>query len=149
VARHPLIWALLAAGCPLVLHAQADAKTSGSARQTAQKQPQKPKVVVEEPPEEEPGLKPKSYSFNPIQANKELSVGKFYYKKGDYRAAANRFTEATHWNPGFAEAYLRLGEADEKLGDRDGAHKAFEKFLDIAPDSKEAASVKKKLARKR
>ena len=58
---------------------------------------------------------PKEYSFNPVQSKKEVTVGEFYFKKGDFKAAAGRFREATKWNDGNAEAWLRLGDAEEKL----------------------------------
>src|SRR5689334_16477685 len=65
------------------------------------------------PPEEDSANSTKVYSFNPLQAQKELRTGLFYFKKGSLRAAANRFQEATKWNPGFGEAWLRLGETAE------------------------------------
>ena len=43
------------------------------------------------------------------------------------------------------EAYLRLGEAREKQHDRKGAAEAYAKYLEIAPDAKDAAEVKKRL----
>ncbi|HXG32560.1 MAG TPA: tetratricopeptide repeat protein [Bryobacteraceae bacterium] len=101
-----------------------------------------------EPPEEDESLAPKEYAFNPLQAEKELKVGNFYFKKGNYRAAAARFEEAIRWNPSYAEAYLRLGEAREKLKDTAGAQKAFQKYLELAPDSKRAAEIRKKLGQK-
>ena len=100
-----------------------------------------------EPPEEDESLLPKEYSFNPLQAEKELKIGAFYFKRGRYRAAALRFQEATKWNPGLAEAYLRLGEAREKLKDQTAARAAYAKFLELAPDHKRAVEIKRKLAR--
>lgn len=98
------------------------------------------------PPEEDETLTVKqTYAFNPLQAEKELKVGDFYYKKGSYKAAASRFRAATRWNPGLAEAYFRLGEAEEKLADKKAARDAYAKFLEIAPQDKRAVSVKKKL----
>ena len=72
----------------------------------------------QEPPEEdetahEEGLQLQSR----CRPSKEIQIGNFYFKKGSYRAAAQRFREATHWNAGDAEAWLRLGEAQEKLKD--------------------------------
>ncbi|MGB9605763.1 MAG: tetratricopeptide repeat protein [Bryobacteraceae bacterium] len=101
-----------------------------------------------EPPEEDEALAIKEYSFNPLQAEKELRVGNFYFKKGSYRAAALRFREATRWNPNFAEAWLRLGEAQEKLGDAKAAREAYEKFLALAPKHKKAPEIRAKLAGK-
>jgi len=109
----------------------------------------KPEVQEQEPPEEDESLKPKEYTFNPLEAEKDLKVGNYYFKKGNYKGALNRFREATKWNPNYAEAYLRLGESEEKMKDTKAAHEAYAKFLELAPDSKEAASVKKKLAGQR
>jgi tetratricopeptide (TPR) repeat protein len=109
---------------------------------------QAPPAQEQEPPEEDETLKPKEYSFNPLEAAQDLKVGNYYFKKGNYNAAQRRFTEATKWDPGFAEAYLRLGEVEEKLKDRKAANAAYAKYLELAPDSKEADAIKKKLAHK-
>lgn len=102
--------------------------------------------MTEEPPEEDSTLvAPKEYVFNPLQAEKELKTGNFYAKKGNFKAAAVRFREATRWNPGLAEAWLRLGESLEKRKDMKGAKEAFAKYLELAPDAKNAAVIKKKL----
>jgi tetratricopeptide (TPR) repeat protein len=108
---------------------------------------QKPPAQEELPPEEDAAAKPKEYTFNPLQADNEMKAGEFYFKKGKFVAAANRFKEATLWNPTLADAFLRLGEADEKRHDRDGAKQAYSKYLEVAPDSKHAAEIKKKLAK--
>ena len=103
----------------------------------------------QEPPEEDESLAPKTYSFNPLEAEKDLKVGLYYFKKGNYKASTSRFREATLWNPSFAEAFLRLGESEEKLKDKKAADEAYNKYLTLAPDSKDAEAVKKKLARQR
>ena len=100
-----------------------------------------------EPAEEDESLIPKEYSFNPLQAEKELKVGAFYFKKGSYKAATRRFQEATKWNPGYAEAYLRLGEAQEKLNDSKAAREAYRKFVELAPEDKRAGEIKRRLSR--
>jgi tetratricopeptide (TPR) repeat protein len=103
----------------------------------------------QEPPEEDETLQPKEeYAFNPLQAEKEMKVGEFYFKKGSFKAAAGRFLEATKWNPTLAEAYFKLGEAQEKLRDQQDARKAYAKFLELAPTDKRAEAVKKKLEAK-
>ena len=98
-----------------------------------------------EPPEEDDTAKPTEYAFNPLQAEKELQVGDFYLKKGSITAAVKRFTEATRWNPTLAEAYLKLGRAEERLPDRKAAKEAYSKYLQLAPDAKNAPEIKKKL----
>jgi tetratricopeptide (TPR) repeat protein len=102
----------------------------------------------QEPPEEDDSLAPKTYSFNPLEAEKDLKVGNYYFKKGNYKAAMSRFREATLWNPTYAEAFLRLGESEEKLKDKKAAHDAYEKYVALAPGDKQAEAVKKKLASK-
>ena len=111
----------------------------------AQQAPQKKDEQA--PPEEDEALVPKEYSFNPLQASKELKVGNYYYKQGKYPAASLRFLEATRWDGTLVEAFLRLGEAREKQHDRKGAAEAYAKYLELAPDAKDAADVKKRLAK--
>jgi tetratricopeptide (TPR) repeat protein len=103
----------------------------------------------QEPPEEDESLKPKEYSFNPLEAEHDLKVGNYYFKKGSYPAALARFREATRWNPNYADAFLRVGDTEEKLKNNAAAREAYTKYLELAPESKEAESVKKKLNGKR
>jgi tetratricopeptide (TPR) repeat protein len=100
---------------------------------------------VATPPEEDETLAVKEYSFNPLQAEKELKVGEYYFKKGSFRAAALRFREATKWNPGFTEAWIRLGDAEMKRKDEPAAKAAYAKYLELAPEAKNAAEVRKKI----
>ncbi len=112
---------------------------------------QPPPQPVEPPPaepeEEDVSAKERTYEFNPIQAENELKIGRFYMRRGRWKAAAGRFEEATKWNPQLADAYLLLGEAREKLKEWPAARAAYEKFLELAPSSKDAAAVRRRLAR--
>jgi tetratricopeptide (TPR) repeat protein len=97
------------------------------------------------PPEEDESLVVEKYSFNPLKADESVKIGNFYFKKGRYRAAAQRFIDATRWNAGNTEAWLRLGEAQEKLKDSHAAREAYEKYLAAAPDAKNVPEIRKKL----
>jgi tetratricopeptide (TPR) repeat protein len=97
------------------------------------------------PPEEDTAIAVTEYSFNPLQAEKELRTGNYYFHKGSYRAAAMRFREATRWNDGSSEAWLRLGEAEEKLKDGKAAREAYTKYLGMATDAKNADEIRKRL----
>jgi tetratricopeptide (TPR) repeat protein len=97
------------------------------------------------PPEEDTSLAVKEYAFNPLQAENELKIGNFYFKTGKYRSAAMRFQEATKWNEGYSDAWLRLGETEEKLKDSKAAKEAYTKYLELAADAKNAAEIRKKL----
>jgi len=118
-------------------------------QQELKKQRPQPKTSDQEvmPPEEDTSVAVTEYSFNPLRAEKELRVGNFYFKKGSYRAAASRFREATKWNSGYTEAWLRLGEAEEKLEDKKAAHDAYAKYLAIDSSAKNAAEIRKRLSK--
>ncbi len=106
-----------------------------------------PAPAEEEPPEEDPSLKPKEYTLNPLEAERNVTAGNFYFKKGNYRAAAKRYLEATRWNPTEADAFLKLGESDEKAHDFPAAREAYSKYLALAPDAKNAVEIKKKIVK--
>jgi len=100
-----------------------------------------------EPPEEDESLIPKVYALNPVQAKKEIVAGDYYLKKPNYSAAVKRYLEATRWDPGSAEAFLKLGAAHEKLREYGPAREAYSKFLELGEDPKEKDLVRKKMAK--
>ena len=111
----------------------------------AQKPSEPPPQQHAEPEEEDATSVPREYEFNPIQAENEMKVGRFHMKRGNYKGAAMRFEEAAKWNPQGAEAYRLLGEAREKLKDPKSARAAYEKYLELAPDAKDAGEVRKRI----
>jgi tetratricopeptide (TPR) repeat protein len=106
---------------------------------------QQPAAQPPEPPEEDESLAPKSYALNPVQAKKEIAAGDSYFKKPNYRAAANRYLEATRWDPGSGEAFRKLGEAREKLHQFGPAREAYGKYMEMAEDPKERDAIRKKM----
>ena len=102
-----------------------------------------------EPPEEDTTLTAKEdYVFNPLQAAKEVKIGQYYLKKGSLKAAVKRFQEASRWDPGSADAFLFLGETYERMKDSKSAKAAYAKYVELAPDAKNVAIIKKKLEAK-
>jgi tetratricopeptide (TPR) repeat protein len=122
------------------------ARAQDQPKQAPKPPAQQPQTVEQEPPEEDANLKPEEYSFNPLQANKDMQIGTLYFKKHSYKASAGRFREATKWNPNLAEAWLRLGEAEEKRKNRADAKEAYAKYLELQPEAKDAAEIRKKIA---
>jgi len=120
---------------------------TGLADDLKKERPKPPVSDQEEVPKEEDEslTTSKEYSFNPLQAKKEIRVGDYYFKKGSFRAAALRFREATKWNAGDAEAWLRLGDAAEKQKDDKTVKEAYGKYLELAADAKDAPEIRKKL----
>jgi tetratricopeptide (TPR) repeat protein len=136
MSRRLVVWLLVAFAAPLV------------ADDLQKDRPQPPASTKEEPLKEEDetlATTNEEYSFNPLQAEKDLSVGNYYFKRGKYRAAVLRFRRATKWNDGFAEAWLRLGEAEEKQKDSGAAKEAYTKYLALSPDAKNASEIRKKI----
>src|SRR5271155_1703402 len=110
-------------------------------------EPQRPANPAEqEPPEEDESLKPEEFSLNPLEAQKNITAGDYYFKtKKNYHAAARRYLRATKWDPGSPEAFLKLGESEEKLNDHAAARDAYEKYLELSPTAKNAEVIRKKI----
>lgn len=104
----------------------------------------------QEPPEEDvsPSQANKEYVLNPLQAEKEIRIGNYYFKKSSYKAAMRRYEEAVKWDPNSAEGWYKLGEAQLKLGNQKEFREAWTKYLALEPDGKYSAAVKKKLNQK-
>jgi tetratricopeptide (TPR) repeat protein len=100
------------------------------------------------PPEEDESLIPEKVTFNPMEADRSIKVGNYYWRKGKYRAALQRYELAARYNPSSAEAFFKVAETEEKLKHADLAKTAFEKVIKLAPDSKLAQEAKKKLGSK-
>lgn len=102
------------------------------------------------PPEEDESAAPRTFTFNPLESERNVKVGNFYMHQGTqrgYRAAAGRYSDATKYNPTSADAFFKLGEAEEKLKRKDAAKAAYQRVLQIAPDSKLAKAAKKRLSK--
>ena len=108
-----------------------------------------PQAPAQEPPEEDVTVDPKTeYVLNPLQAEKEIRIGNYYLKKGSNKAAAKRYEEAIKWDPNSAEGWYKLGEAQGKIGNAKAQRDAWAKYLELQPDGKFVAAVKKRLSQK-
>ncbi len=101
--------------------------------------------ATEKPPEEDEAVAPTKFAFNPLQSEKDVRVGNYYFKQHNYRAALGRYRDATQWNDGNSDAWLHLAEAAEKTKDLDIAKQGYDKYLALEPDAKNAAQIRKKL----
>jgi len=99
-------------------------------------------------PEEDESIAPEKFVLNPLESERNIKVGNFYFSKKDYRGALGRYERATKFNPSSDEAFFKVGEAEEKLHNPDKARIAFQKAAQLAPDSKIGKDAKKKLAAK-
>jgi tetratricopeptide (TPR) repeat protein len=133
----------------LVFLASAQEQPPADQAQQKKLESQRPKPATspkeEVPPEEDKALANQEYSFNPLQSQKDVAVGNQYFKVHKFRAAEMRYTSATKWNDGNADAWLHLGEVEERLKDTQKAREAYQKYVEIASDQKRAAEIKKKI----
>ena len=89
--------------------------------------------------------RPKSTRSIRCRRRKRSWPGDYYFKKPNYSAAAKRYLEATRWDPGSAEAFLKLGETREKLRQYGPAREAYLKYIELAEDPKEKDAIRKKM----
>jgi Flp pilus assembly protein TadD len=67
-------------------------------------------------------------------------------RDGDYANAEPLLVRAVLIDPSYADAWRHLGIARAQLADKDGARRAYRKYLQLAPAAPDAAQVRKILA---
>lgn len=93
------------------------------------------------PPQPSPDLDGGFVYASPGPA-KSVEIGNFYLKRHKYKAAISRFQEAIQARSDYAPAYLGLGKAYEKTGQKQKALDAYQQYLDKLPSDKDAADAK-------
>lgn len=86
-----------------------------------------------------------AFRFLPTSALAANNAGFDHYKLGAYAAAATWFEKTIAVDPQRAIAHANLGDAYLKLGRTDEARKAYERYLELAPTSKLAPTLRKRL----
>lgn len=84
---------------------------------------------------------------DPALAKESVSIGDFYFKKGNYPAALGRYEEAIEYNRQWPTGYEKLAKAHEKMGNFEGAVEACRKFLEVNPASEKRKSFEKLIAK--
>jgi tetratricopeptide (TPR) repeat protein len=98
----------------------------------------------------------KAAQLDPTQAGKYYyNLGAVLVNTGQTDQAADAFKKATEADPNYAEAYLQYGitlmgkatvAADGKMSPVPGTSEAFQKYLELKPDGKDADTAKAMLA---
>jgi len=87
------------------------------------------------------------HEWNPLRAMKDVEVGDFYYKEGNYKAALSRYREALQFKPRDAVATFKLAQTLEKSKDFEEARAQYEAYLSILQDGPSAGEARKALER--
>jgi len=87
--------------------------------------------------------------WDPLRAEKDIEVGKYYMKIGKVDAAIDRFQDAIEAKPGYAVPFLYLGEAQEKKGMKRDAVKSYTRYLDLYPHAEDKEKIEKKIVKLR
>jgi len=87
------------------------------------------------------------HPWNPHKAAKDIEVGDFYFKRKNYRAAADRYREALFYKDNDAVATFRLAESLGKMGQPDEARKEYENYLKILPHGPQGEEAQKAIQR--
>lgn len=87
------------------------------------------------------------HAWDPHKSAKDVEVGDFYFKRGNFRAAEARYRDALLYKDNDAVATIKLAICLEKLGILDDARAEYESYLRILPHGPQAAEAQKRLAR--
>lgn len=126
------------------IHAQGPPQESSSKPADAPPAPQ-PKSPAKPNQDSATQSAPDQPAWDPLRAEKDLEVGRYYMKKGDWDAAIDRFQDATTAKPGYATPFLYLGEAQEKKGLKKQAIKSYTRYLDLYPHAEDAEKIRKRI----
>lgn len=112
----------------------------------------KPILIRDDPNEKKPEEQELVVQPNPKLSAESLIVGDFYFKRDNYKAAAQRYREAVKYNPRSVEAYEKLVRSLEKQKELAEAIAVCEQFVTANPAAREipkfqerASAMKSKL----
>jgi len=94
------------------------------------------------PPPQPPADLDGSFKYAPPGPAKSVEIGNFYLRRHKYQAAISRFQEAVQVRSDYAPAYLGLGKAYEKIGQKEKALHAYQQYLDALPSDKDAEDAR-------
>lgn len=113
----------------------------------AQEAPRKKPVLVRREVATEPDAEPETVEPDLARAKQDLEVGDFYFRRGNYEAAAERYRDAVRYGPSLVTGYEKLVRALEKLENFEAAAQVCEDYVELYPDSKKADEFQKKAER--
>jgi len=103
-------------------------------------------LIRDDPNEKKPDEQEMVIQPNPKLSEQSLTVGDFYFKRDNYKAAAERYREAVKYNPRSAEAYEKLVRSLEKQKELEEAIAICEQFVATNPSAKEISKFQERAA---
>jgi tetratricopeptide (TPR) repeat protein len=82
---------------------------------------------------------------DPVRAKKDIDVGGYYLKRGDYQGALQRFKDATASDPTDVNAIFGLAETQRMLKNNAEAVRSYQMYLEIVPNGPKAKQALKAL----
>jgi tetratricopeptide (TPR) repeat protein len=113
----------------------------------AKAHPRSGEAVTDADEDAEPGDVQEMHAWDPHRASKNVEVGDYYFRRKNYRAALDRYSEALQWKPDDAVANFRMGECLEKMHQPDQARVHYEAYLKILPHGPLSEDAQKALSR--
>lgn len=87
------------------------------------------------------------HEWNPLRAMKDVEVGDYYYKTGNYKGALSRYREALQFKPRDAVATFKLAQTLERAKEFEEARERYGEYLTILKDGPSAGEARKGLDR--
>lgn len=87
------------------------------------------------------------HPWDPHRAAKDVEVGDFYFKRGNFHAAESRYREALQFKPNDAVATFRLAEALDRQHRVDEAVQSYQAYLKILPSGDYAKQAQEAIER--
>jgi tetratricopeptide (TPR) repeat protein len=109
----------------------------------------KPEIIrdTEKAEESENADNSKPKEPSPLLAEQNVNIGDFYFKRGNYDAAIQRYLTALEYQPASVPAYEALARAYEKNGDISKAIDTCKDFIQKYPNSPKSPAFRNKIAK--
>ena len=87
------------------------------------------------------------HNWDPHRAQKDIEVGDYYAKRGNYRGALGRYESAIAFQDNNAEAMWKAAQTAEKMGQQDKALRHYNEYLRTLPRGDHAADAQRAVQR--
>jgi tetratricopeptide (TPR) repeat protein len=83
--------------------------------------------------------------YDPERALQNISIGNFYFKRGNFIAAIARYLDALRYDEASVPAYEALARAYERNGEPSKAIQSLKTFVEMHPDSPKSSEFSRQI----